>query len=57
MLTGELPRKIINYLFINEYYNFFNELYSPVHLNRFFKVNINKFLKIKPIPTDAEIRK
>ena len=44
-------------MFIKEYYDFFDELYSPVHLNRFFKVNINKFFKIKLAPTDAEIRK
>ena len=57
MFIKEFLRAIINYIFIKKYYNFFNELYNPVYLNRFFKVNINKIFKIKPVLTDAEIRK
>ena len=53
----EFLRAAINYIFIKKYYDFFNELYNPVYLNRFFKINIDKFLKIKFAPTDAEIRK
>ena len=57
MLIREFPRAAINYIFTKKYYDFLNELYSPVTLNRFFEININKFFKIKPVLTDAEIRK
>ena len=49
MLTKKLLRAAINYIFTKEYYDFFNKLYSPVYLNRFFKVDIDKFFKIKPV--------
>ena len=56
MFIGEFLRVAINYIFIKKYYDFFNELYSPVYLNRFFEININKSFKIKFALIDAEIR-
>lgn len=56
VLTGTLPRAAINHMFTEEYHDFLDEIYEPLHLNRISEADIEKFMKGKPQRTDAEIR-
>jgi hypothetical protein len=39
-----------------KYYNFFDELNSPIRLRKIIQANVNKFITVKPDLTLAEIK-
>lgn len=57
ILTGNLPREAINHMFTEEYQEFLDEIFCPLHLGRISEADIEKFMRGKSVKTDDEIKK